>query len=293
MSKKRSLFEIATLPVNASKASADVNTMYTRMPQKKGLGSGRGKKRASSKRVQAATKEYIKRALDARIEKKQIVVEQSRSFGTILANTDMNMFPMLPYTGMFTIPIGSTDGTRVGNQIRVRKVTLRYVLRSMPYQVNVNDNPQPVYVQFFLGNVKSAPGALPTALELSTFFQSGSSSFAPTGDLSDLVSVVNNDYWNVKKAWVDKLGTSAFTGPGNLQNYGFFYNNDFQMSVLRSMDITRLCPKVITFNDASATQQGPNLFLFYQAIATTGGSLPATQRPAGIDYWIDFEYEDA
>lgn len=278
----------SSLSQQASIASADVASV--RMPKKK---DSRGKKGDSKKRVAQSTKEYIKRVLDARIEKKQICIEQSQSFGTILESADMNMFPMCPYTGLFSIPIGTTDGTRIGNQIRVRKVTLRYVLRSMPYLAGTNDNPQPVYVQFYLGHVKSAPGALPTALELSTLYQSGSSSYAPVGDLSDLVSVVNDDYWNVKKTWVEKLGTASFTPPGGLATYGYFANNDFQLSVLRSMDITKLCPKVITFNDASGTQQGPNLFLFYQAIATTGGSLPSTQRPAGIDYWIDFEYEDA
>jgi len=281
----------SSLSLGASQSTADVFSTAMRMPKRKGATTGR--KAASKKRVADATKLYIKRVLDARIEKKQLCIEQSNSFGTVLESPDMNMFPMCPYTGLFALPIGATDGTRVGNQIRVRKVTLRYVLRPMPYLAGVNDNPQPVYIQFYLGNIKAGPGILPTALELSTLYQSGSSSFAPSGDLSDLVSVVNNDFWNVKKAWVEKLGTATFSGPGNLQNFGFFANNDFQMSVLRSMDITKLCPKTIVFNDASGTTQGPNLFLFYQAIATTGGSLPATQRPAGIDYWIDFEYEDA
>lgn len=276
--------------LSATQSSADAVPGFVRMPKRKG---GAGRKAASKKRVADSTKAYIKRVLDSRIEKKQICIEQSQSFGTILESTDMNMFPMCPLGGLFTIPIGATDGTRVGNQIRVRKVMLRYVLRAMPYSAGINDNPQPVYVQFYLGNVKQAPGIIPTALELSTLYQSGSGSFAPVGDLSDLVSVVNNDFWNVKKAWVEKLGTAQWATTGNLPSFGYFANNDFQLSILKSIDITSLCPKTIKFNDASGSTQGPNLFLFYQAIATTGGSLPATQRPAGIDYWVDFEYEDA
>lgn len=253
----------------------------------------RQRKAVSKKRRDIATKEYVKRILDNRIEKKQICIEQSQSFGSIQESNDMNMFPMCPYTGLFTIPIGTTDGTRVGNEIRIRKVTLRYVLRTMQYQNGVNDNPQPVHVQFFLGYTNVAPGVLPTSADLQTLFQSGSSSFAPDGSLSDLISVINDDYWTIKKSWIDKLGTAVFSGPGNLQNYGFFANNDFPLSVVKSLDITALCPKKIKFNDSAAISQGPNLFLFYQAVNTTGTSGGATQRPAGIDYWVDFEYEDA
>jgi hypothetical protein len=128
---------------------------------------------------------------------------------------------------------------------------------------------------------------------MTTLFDNGSSSFGPIGDLGDLCADINKEAWDIKKKWTHKVGTAIFTGPGNLQNYGFFANNDFKLNVVRKIDITKYCPKTIKFNDAAGSTQGANLFFFYQAIPTTGGIFQQNETPANIDYWVSYTYEDA
>lgn len=251
------------------------------------------KKRVKKPRVSAVVKKYVKRTIHSQIEDKVINIERVTPFGSVLTNSDLNMFPMCPYTSLFSLPIGTTNGTRLANQVKTRRVMLSYVLRPTAYSSTSNNNPQPFHVQMFLGRYKQSSGILPTGLELTVLFDNGSSSFGPISDLGDLCADINKDAWDIKKKWTHKVGTAQFTGPGNLQNYGFFANNDFQLNVVRKMDITKYCPKTIKFNDAAGSTQGPNLFLFYQAIPTTGGIFPANEKPANIDYWISYIYEDA
>lgn len=252
------------------------------------------KRKAPTKSVSLAVKKYVKRTIHSQIENKVVNIERVSSFGSVLTDSNLNMFPMCPYTSLFPVPIGTTNGTRVGNQIKTRRVILSYVLRPTPYSSSAaNNNPQPFHAQMFLGRYKQASGILPTGLELTTLFDNGSSSFGPISDLGDLCADINKDAWDIKKKWSHKVGTAIFSGPGNLQNFGFFANNDFALNVVKKMDITRYCPKTIKFNDAAGSTQGPNLFLFYQAIPTTGGIFQANERPANLDYWISYTYEDA
>jgi len=53
---------------------------------------------------------------------------------------------MLPYTGYGTIPQGVTQGTRIGNTVKVKKLMLSYVLRPTSYNATFNAFPQPVEV---------------------------------------------------------------------------------------------------------------------------------------------------
>lgn len=249
--------------------------------------------RKSTSTVSKTVKKYVKQVVHSQIENKNICIERAQTFGSILGDAALGAFPMCPYTSLVPVPIGTTNGTRVGNVIKTRKVMLRYVLRVTSYQSGVNDNPMPCHVLMFLGNYKQYRGVLPTSLEVGQLYDTGSGSSAPQGDLSDLIQPTNKDAWDIKKKWSHKIGPAIYSGPGNLQNYGFFANNDFKLNVVKSIDITKYCPKTIKFNDSQASQQGSNLFLMYEAIMPNGGIFPASQRPVAIDYWIDYTYEDA
>lgn len=251
------------------------------------------KKKSYKPKVSDTVKNYVKKVVHAQIENKNICIERAQTFGSILNDATLGAFPMCPYTSLIPIPIGTTNGTRIGNVIKTRKVMLRYVLRPTTYQSTVNDNPQPGQILMMLGNYKQYRGILPTSLEVGQLYDTGSGASAPQGDLSDLIQPINKDAWDIKKKWSHKVGMAIHSGPGNLQNFSFFANNDFKYNVVKSMDITKYCPKTISFNDAQASQQGNNLFLMYEALQVNGGIFPAGQRPFAIDYWVDYQYEDA
>jgi len=201
----------------------------------------------------------------------------------------------LPYVGYNVISQGIGAGQRIGNEIKIRKVMLNYVIRPLPYSSTTPGNPFPcpVEVELFLGNIKQAPGLLPGTVDIGYLFQGGNVSYAPGGTLNDLVADVNRDYWNIKKRWRHKLGSASYTGTGGSVDSQYLTNNDFKFNVVKKLDITKMCPKTFKFNDTDNTLQGPNLFFFMQCVAAQGGAFGSGVQACRLEYWVHLAYEDA
>lgn len=252
--------------------------------------SAAGRKKSS---VSAGVKDYVKKALHTQIENKCVQINYGNSFGNINEDPAMNAYPMCPLSTYWTINQGVGQGNRVGNVIKTRKVYLSYVLRPLPYSATTNPLPNPCEVQLMLGYVKNTPCFTPVPGDFSFLFQSGSTSTAPIGTLRDLVSVINTDYWVIKKRWTHKVGYAAMEGTGASPGSQFQANNDFKLNHVKRIDITKHIPKTHVFNDGSATTNTKNLFLMYQAVAADGGTYGVNGLVANIEFWVDFHYEDA
>lgn len=243
--------------------------------------------------VSAGVKKYVKKVIHSSIENKCVQISSGFNFGNVLESTDLNAYPMCPNSVYWTINQGSGQGNRIGNVVKVRKIYLSYVLRPLPYDVTVNPFPVPTEIQLFLGYVKNFPSSNIAPADINQLFQAGSTSSAPIGGLQDLVSIVNKDYWVIKKKWSHKLGYASYNGTGSLPGQQFNSSNDFKLNVVKRIDITKFCPSTINFNDSSATPTTRNLFFMQQAIWANGGNSGATVQSANIQFWVDFVYEDA
>jgi len=243
--------------------------------------------------VTKAVKRYVKRTFASQTENKRANINSAATFGNVAHNATLNAYPMLPYTGYWSIGQGVTQGTRIGNQVKVRKLMLNYVLRPMPYNATTNVVPQPTEVDLFLGYLNQNSGTLPVAADISNLFQSGAGVAAPVGTLRDLISSINADYWTIKKRWRHKIGYAAYGGTGTDAPSQSYTNNDFKLNVVKKLNITNLVNKNLKFNDATSSVQGKNLFFMFQAVASSGGAFSATTTPCNIEFWIDLEYEDA
>jgi len=259
----------------------------SRRPYRKRVAGGR---RTS---VSAGVKKYVKTQLARNLENKCMNVNGGFSFGNILESADLNAYPMLPYTGYGTIAQGAGQGQRIGNEVRVKKLMLNYVLRPTPYSALTNPFPEPVEVDLFLGYVNQVPGFLPVPGDMTYLFQNGNSTAAPFGTLRDLISTVNKDYWTIKKRWRHKIGYSSANGTGSVANTQYSNNNDFKLNVVNKLDITKLVDKKLKFLDSANTLQGKNLFFFMEAVAAGGGQFSSTTLPCNIEFWVDLQYEDA
>jgi len=247
-----------------------------------------------SDNVSSKIKRYVKKQIHKNIENKVVNIEVAREFGSYLDSNTMNVFPMCPYQTLFPSPsLGVLSNNRIGNEIRSRKVMLNYTLRPTPYNATFNPSPQPVHIQMFLGYLKQASGVIPGSADYNLFFNNGSISYAPSGTLSDLVAQPNTDMWTIVKTWTHKVGFAASDGTGINVGWSAYSNNDYKLNVVKKLDITKHIPKVIKFNDNLQSQQGRNLFLFYQAVASNGLALAVNIRPVAINFWVHFEYEDA
>lgn len=250
-------------------------------------------KKSTNTVVSVAVKKYVKRMIHVDQENKIQTINYAGSFGNSVANPSMYSYPMTPYTGYMTIGQGITQNQRIGNEVKVRKATLRYVLRPNGYNVDSNPFPAPVHVQMFLGRTKLCAGDQLIAADFNFLFQNGSSSISPVGSLNDLVSITNKDYFDIKKQWSHKIGYNQTIGTGGIASTSYFGNNDFALNVVKRLDITKFYPKTLKFNDATNQLQGTGLFLWYQAVNAGGGINPSTTLPAHITFWLDVEYEDA
>lgn len=254
------------------------------------------RKRAAGKRkssVSVGVKKYVNRMIHTNIENKCIQVQQSYGFGTYLESQDFNAFPMCPQTGYWGLGQAAGQGARLGNTIKPRRVILSYVLRPLPYDVNTNPNPVPIEVQLLLGYVKNTPSYVPIGGDVAQLFQSGSSTQAPFSNLRDIIAPINKDYWTIKKRWTHKIGYAAVTGTGGTAGSQYNQNNDFKMNAKRTIDITKMIPSTLKFNDATLGTSSKNLYFMFYAVAATGATVGANFLMASIDYWLDFEFEDA
>jgi len=259
-----------------------------RVPLRKPRAAGR---RKSS--VSVGVRKYVNRVVHNNIENKCIQVQQSYGFGTYLESQDFNAFPMAPQTGYWGIAQGVGQGSRVGNSIKIRKVTLSYVIRPLPYDAVTNPNPVPVEVQLLLGYVKNTPSYVPIGGDVAQIFQSGNTTQAPFSNLRDIIAPINSDYWTIKKRWTHKIGYSANNGTGGSAGAQYNSNNDFHLNAKKVLDITSMMTSTVKFNDATIGSTTRNLYLMFYAVAATGATVGANFLMASIDYWIDFHYEDA
>lgn len=266
----------------------------------------KGRKRATTRRpravrarrgrkssVSVGVKSYVKKMLHTAIENKCVQINGGVSFGSVNESPDFNAYPMCPLSGYWSIPQGVGQGGRVANVIKTRSVKLSYVLRPTPYDAVYNPNPIPCQVQLLLGYVKNTPCFAPVGGDINQLFQSGSSVTAPVGSLRDIISVINKDYWVIKKRWNHKLGYAATTGTGGLPGQEYNTNNDFKLNVVKTIDITNYIPATHIFNDSGVTTNTKNLFFMYYCVSANGGVLANPFTPCNIEFWVDFTYEDA
>lgn len=253
----------------------------------------RNNRKKSTSTVSKTVKKYVKKEIARQAENKVVNIQQAREFGSYLDSNTMNVFPVTPYPTLFPGPtIGASSNNRIGNEVRTRKVMLNYVLRPTVYSVANNPNPVPVHVQMYLGYVKQSSGVLPTSSEFNFFYNNGSSAFAPSATLADLISEENSQRFTILKKWTHKIGFANYAGSGGQLAWQTNANNDYKANVTKKLDITKLYPKIMKFDDTSQAIQGRGLFLWYQAISANGNALAAGIRPVAIEFWIHLNFED-
>lgn len=265
------------------------------MPLKKRLLRKKVKRapRRKTATVSQAVKKYVKRTISSTLENKSVQINAGAGFGNVLESPDLNAYPMMPITGLWTIPQAIGQGGRIGNEIKIKSCHLNYIIIPRGYDAISNAVPVPCNVDLYLGHLRGTPNIQPVAADVGLLFQNGSSVAAPVGSLRDMVSIVNKDFWVIKKRWSHKVGFATNQGTGSQVGSQYYANNDFKLNAMRKLNITHMVPKTVRFNDTQNTALSKNLFFMYQAVSANGGTLSSSQIPLSIEYWIDVQYEDA
>lgn len=255
----------------------------------------RSKAKMSRKpKVSLAVKRYVKSTLHKNIENKLYEIQWSQNLGGYSSSATMYAFPLTPYTGGINIAQGVTQGARIGNIIKLRKLVWNFCVSPNTYNATSNPSPQPCYVEVFICSLKGENGVIPNSTDITSFFQLNNNAVPPSGSLYDLTQQVNNDYFICHKRMRIKIGFANYGGTGTNAGLQSFSNNDYSLTVLKKLNVTKYCPKTITFPDATATPSSRCVFALINVMPSIGNTaFSAGVTPIRIDGQIHMEYEDA
>jgi len=214
------------------------------------------------------------------------------------ASVASQCFQVNPSAALMPIVQGTAQNQRVGNVIKLKKLTIKGTLVPQPYSASTNPYPQPVQVKIWVFTDKlSTPNALLTPVATGGWFQLGGSSVGFTNDLADTWLPVNEDRYKVFATRTVKLGPSISGGLSadpNVQGTAQFWsNNDFKLNCNFSIDLLPHAIKQQKYNDNSADPSCRSLYVMFIPSLAGGGQADNTVTLANLAWVVNCEYEDA
>jgi len=249
-------------------------------------------KKVAKKDKVLATKAYVKRIIDSRIEDKSQNFDNVIDFAGYFLNTSLDAVYVGPDTSSYVIAQGTGQGDRLGNVIKVKKCILKYYLTSIQQSDSLNPIPTPQLVRVWIGNIRSNLAQKPDATTIGELYAGGNNSFPPNETVDDMMAPVNADKFIEKYTCVHKVGHSIYTDPaGTLKAFSYYANNDFSESTFATVDCTRFFKSKLYFNDNNL-QTDSNLFMWMEAV-NSDNSQYLNGPTVKMVYNIEFVYEDA
>lgn len=254
-------------------------------------------KRRSYKKKRGSLKRTIRSVIRSTAEKKSIQAYTNQQWLTFYGGTNFatqNVFTLSPYAGgVNAMPIeqGVTSQERIGNEIKVTKLTIKGSMFPYGYDVVNNPIPCPHMVKFFLCYEKAYPTSIPAPN--GTFFQFGENTAAPSNTLTDMWAPINTDTWRVLATKTFKLGHSVTTSTGASPGIQNLANNDYKMNCSFNWDVTKYCVKRMRWNDSSTAPTTRGVFIVALCAKADGG-IPANvnTRPVLISYIKECKFTD-
>lgn len=244
--------------------------------------------------VGKALKTYVKKAIHAQIENKKIEYSRTFSFGGNTATyPSLSVTTLTPSSVSYNMTQGTGQADRIGNRVRIINAVLRYILLPISYDLVGNPQPKPQEVQILFGNIKGSTRTTPTSAQLAYLFANGNSSTGPTGLLGDVLRPINSDFWVIKKRIKHKVGYAVSDGTGSSAGSQYHSNNDFKLNVVRSLNVTKMLPKVVIWNEADTNPTTFGLYMMIQAVNADNTSQLSDTAPCAMTFWLDVTYEDA
>lgn len=246
-------------------------------------------------------KDYVNKAIHANLENKDYTTEISKTMCNISNATNFqngNMFQLTPSGAtnyLYQIPLGTGQGTRVGNQITVQKAYIRFVIYPTLYNAISNPTPKPQDMTMYIFSVRRgvAGNSVSDAWNIfsTSFFANGNSYNGALGNLYDTVSIENKDVVRLLKKKTFKLSASNAQLQSGVS--GALSNNDYKLNIIKRVNITKYLPKKITFNDADANSTSRQIFCVFNPVNCDGTGTASTTFVSAIFFGLDLVYEDA
>lgn len=266
------------------------------------------KRKRSFKKKTYKRKSYAKKAKRVPAIKRMVRREIARNVENKYANTVNTghnnvpsnaataaslVVPITPAATGLTIFQGTTQGTRIGNSIKIKKLTIKGTIQPLPYNAATNTFPQPLEVMMFIFYDKQNPTVTPDPFAPNDFYQFGGTSADFRNDLVDCWADINTDRWRVVYRRNFKVGYSAYNGTGINAGEQGYSNNDFKLNQNFTVDCTKWAVKRVKFNDNNADPTTRGLWCMWVPINANGLAIPATEIASRVQFSVDMQYEDA
>lgn len=254
------------------------------------------KRRAAPKR--RMIKKVVQQVLSKRVEKKKINrvdLEHPLQGVAPAVNFDTNNIIALGcQTGGHAIIQGVGQSQRIGNKIRITKATIKGTIVANQYNAVTNPNPVPIVVKMVFFFAKTDPNTQPTPAFSADYYDFNNTVNGFRNDLVDQWAAINTEKYKVMGVRTFKLGFSTLdkVGPGvsGTTNYA---NNDFKYNASFSVDYTKWIPRTQVFRDNNIDSSSRQLYAMWIVSSATGGNITDGTYPAGTQFSMDMEYEDA
>lgn len=274
----------------------------SRYPKKRAVGLVRIlKKRKVTKRglikrrAPLATRKYVKSLLSRSQETKQAMpstannVEiQPYGIASTHGSTHFNFAPMFS-----TIAQGTGNGQRIGDSIKVQRLTLQGFMNFDPSHYGDTDYMKnPLYVKMIVFRRKDDvidPCNYGTT-GINDLLLNGSIASAPQNLPSDMWRRFNTNVYKIYATRLFKLGNSA---PSNNPQDTGQWNNDFSFSKRFSIDLSKHVDKVM-FSETTGQPTNVSFNVAFLVCFANGYTPSSGQKPCvEIHYDMNCSYKDA
>jgi len=241
-------------------------------------------KKITKKGVSSAVKRYVKRTLHAAAENKVLISYGNQQGITCTSGTTPTYLSLMP-----VVQQGTTQSTRIGNELKLVKGLLSLSVYLKPYDVTNNPLSTPVMVRMMiLTNKVLTTQALSGTTINADLFESGSGAVALQGNLMDMHFGVNTNNWTQHYNKVFKIGAASATATGKVGSSGYFDNSSMIYNF--KINYAKYIKKKIKYLDNTNWATNYNLWFVLQAVYADGTS--SAIGPAAFTYVNRQEFED-
>lgn len=210
-------------------------------------------------------------------------------------NLGIQIYPLNPSSAAnngIEIAQGVGEQNRQGNQIRLVKSSLKFSAYPENFTAT-NNTVKPLYLVLCIFRIKPgrASDDIANAIASSTdFYDNGNSVQGAQRDMFDLLQDINDDKYDVLRTYKWKLGRSdALTGAGAS---GSFSNNDFKLSIMRKMNLTKYCARNIKYIDVDPKPTCRHTWAAFYCVYADGLVMAQDQQPVRIRLFQDIQFKD-